>query len=176
MQTAADIFLLIGLVIIVFQDFKHRAISWYLVPFTFLALLIKGLLTTSATTIFLKDSLFNAAFILVQLLLISVYISIKNKKRTNIVNSYLGIGDILFFVVLCMAFSPANFIVFFIVSLVLTLIGFIVYRIAVKSAKAEIPLAGAMALLLIMLIVAGKFIPGFNVYNDGYVLSMIITK
>ena len=172
MQTATDIFLLIALAVIVFQDFKYRAISWYLIPLAFLTLLAKGLATTT-TIIFFENSFFNAVFILLQLILISVYISIKNKKRTNIVNSYLGIGDILFFAVLCVAFSPANFIVFFIVSLVLTLIGFIVYKIIFKSAKAEIPLAGAMAVLFILLIVTGKFTAGFNLYNDDHVLNML---
>jgi len=78
----------------------------------------------------------------------------------------------LFFVVMCLAFSPANFIVFYISSITFTLVGFLIYKQIVKNASVEIPLAGAQALAMIVLLVMSNFTQ-LNFYSDDYLLSRI---
>jgi len=107
---------------------------------------------------------------------LTIYISIKNKKFINVINSSLGLGDVLFFVVVCVAFSAINFILFYVMSLLFTLVGFIAYNTLVKKSVKEIPLAGAMAMVMITLIVLNQWMPQFNFYNDDYITGLLINK
>lgn len=175
MQLSIDISLVVFLGIVVFQDLKERQISWFLIPLLLCFFCAKGLYLISSDQL-LGYSLFNIGFITVQLLVLTVYMSIKNKKLTNIVNSYLGIGDVLFFIVICVAFSSINFIFFYVVSLIFTLGGVIGYNILVKNAKKEIPLAGAMAIVMIALILINQWMPQFDFYNDDYITGLLINK
>lgn len=145
---------------------KHRAISWVLIPLALAGFVFKGMISEN---IVLKDVLLNIAFVSIQLVLLTIYMSIKNKRLLNIVNTYLGLGDVLFFVVICAAFSTLNFIVFYLLSMIVTLTGVIAYNGFRKKKSVDIPLAGAMAVVLIVLML----IPGFDFYDDGYLMNMI---
>ncbi len=162
--------LAIGLLgIVVFQDFRQRAISWLLIPGL---LVLFAAMAISANN--LNDAAFNGlinlAFVAIQLICLTAWFSLKNRKFTNIVNSYLGIGDILFFCVLCLAFSPVNFIFFYLGSLILTIIGFVSYSGLRKESNKEIPLAGAMALGLIACFIYKYLHPGCSFYTEAFVI------
>jgi hypothetical protein len=172
MPAFINISLIVLLILISFQDFKERQISWYLIPLTFIAFLVRAM-NNGATDGLIQGTLLNVAFIALQLLLLTIYMSIKNKKMVNIVNEYLGLGDVLFFIVLCVAFSPINFIVFYLLSTFITLISFIAYRILSKKATVEIPLAGAMASILIVLMLTGTLMPQLNFYDDTHWITII---
>ena len=62
----------------------------------------------------LRYFLFNLAFVSVQMGILFIYLSIKNRTLTNIFKGYLGLGDLLFLVMICIALSPINFILFYI--------------------------------------------------------------
>ena len=166
-----DFCLLILLSITAIQDFKHRAISWYLIPLLIIAFIFK-VYNTNESNIFWFNSAFNFVFVFIQLILLTLYIGIKNKKMTNIINSYLGLGDILFFMVLCLALSPFNFVIFYIVSILFTAIGYLAYTGIVKKPNREIPLAGSMALLFIFLIFI-NFLKPIPFYTDNFWLAII---
>lgn len=165
--------LILFLLLISFQDFKQREISWVLIPLIFLAFFFKA--TTSVTiSNLITNSLFNLAFIAIQLVILTAYISIKNKKMINILHQHIGLGDLLFFIVLCLAFSPANFIVFYILSLIATLAGCIIYiKIFSKKMMDEIPLAGGMASVLIIVLLINKAVIHLNFYDDSNLLKII---
>lgn len=175
MQLLIDIFLMILLSVVVVQDLKYREISWFLIPLLLCSFLAKGLFLISSHQL-IGYSLYNVGFIAIQLLVLTAYMSVKNKKLTNIVNSYLGLGDVLFFIVICVAFSPVNFIFFYVLSLLFTLGGFIAYNILIKKAKKEIPLAGAMAMVMTTLILVNQWMPQFNFYNDDYITGWLFNK
>lgn len=167
-----NICLILFLMLISFQDFKQREISWILIPLCSLALLFRAT-QFAAYDIILKNTLLNITFVALQLLLLTIYMSIKNKKAVNILREHLGLGDVLFFVVLCIAFSPINFIVFYVISMMATLIGFVAYT-AISSQKAkEIPLAGAMASFLVIAILIDKTTTHLNFYDDANLLNII---
>jgi predicted neutral ceramidase superfamily lipid hydrolase len=163
--------LLIFLGCIVFQDFKQRQISWFFIPLLFVGFMYKECYSDGGA---IKDLMLNIGFVLIQLVVLTAYMSVKNKKIVNVINSYLGIGDILFFAVLCAAFSPINFLVFYLCSIVLTLIGYLIYNAIIKSSQKEIPLAGAMASGMMMLMIANFFLPKMNLYNDTFFISCFI--
>ena len=163
---------MICLCLIAFQDFRHRAVSWFLIPILFIGFVFIAL-QTSVWEYYWKELVFNICFILVQLVLLTMYMSVKNKKFVNIVNSFLGIGDILFFVVLAAAFSPFNFVVFYLTSTILTLIGYGLF-VFIKKVKTEIPLAGAMASMLLVLMILNFCIPNLNLHNDNFIIFSFI--
>lgn len=153
------------LLLVVFQDFRERRISWILIPllgsvFAFQSISQNSLNHTS------HNFIFNLSFIAFQLGVLTIYISVKNRALTNILDKYIGIGDILFFLVVCLAFSPLNFIIFFTGSILFTLIAFIIYNIVFKKPVKDIPLAGAMSLALLGCFIVKYTISGFSFYQD----------
>jgi hypothetical protein len=170
MLLVVDIFLLFSLTLIVFQDFKQRQISWFLIPLSFAGFAYKAFIYKDSIV---TGFLFNTLFIMLQLICLTVYFSIKNKKFHNIIDSYLGLGDVLFFIVLCVVFSPLNFIAFYMSSMVITLLTIIVYNFFSSRQTKAIPLAGSMAAALILLIICTWALPDVDFYNDSYLLNFL---
>lgn len=173
MQHVIDACLLLLLAVVLFQDLKQRQISWFLIPLLLVSFVAQGLVQIAANEL-MRYTLFNIGFIVVQLFILTAYISIKNKRLVNIINSYLGIGDVLFIAVVAAAFSPLNFIVFYIVALLFTLIVFLVVHSLIKNVSKEIPLAGAMAAVMMVLIMVNHWLPDVNFYNDDYLTAWFI--
>ncbi len=170
MLLIADLLIFFSLIVIVFQDFKQRQISWFLIPLALTGVLIRSMTSENNN---LNNFLFNITFISVQLVLLTIYFSIKNKKFLNIIDTCLGLGDVLFFVVVSAFFSPLNFIVFYVCSMILTLTGIIVYNLLSKKRTKDIPLAGAMAVVLIVLLTTTLVFPHIDFYNDTYLLTKL---
>jgi hypothetical protein len=105
------------------------------------------------------------------LLGVTLFVWLKEKKLKNIVDSYLGLGDILFFLVLTIVFSPLNFIVFYLGSIMLITVIYGCIILFSKQTKTLIPLAGAMSVLLIMVLIADVMLSTFNVYQDIIILN-----
>ncbi len=134
--------------IVTYQDFKFRAISWPLLLLLMLLLLLtKG---------FQPETGINLLFVAAQLVFLTLYISLKNKRFTNIIDTYLGLGDILFLVVICAAFSTYEFIIFYTAGLLFSLLAFMIYRLVNRKASAEIPLAGLMSIAMIALLIINQ--------------------
>lgn len=165
--------LLLLLLTVVLQDFKHRLISWPLIPLLFMCFFAHGLINTSMPEL-LRFALFNSTFIILQLLLLTLYVSIKQKKVINIINSSLGLGDVLFLAVITIAFSPINFILFYLIALVFTLISYRIYIAIHSSASKEIPLAGIMSVAMMILILADCWSPGKHFYDDTLLTHWLI--
>lgn len=170
MLIIANLLIFVCLAVIVVQDFKHRQISWFLIPLALTGFVYKAFLSGDFAW---KDFLLNVGFVLIQLLLLSLYFSLKNKRLINIVDRYLGLGDILFFIVLCAVFSPVNFILFYLFSLTITLMSIVIYTVISRHQTPAIPLAGAMAALLILLLLTNLVFPQFNLYNDHSLLTIL---
>ncbi len=170
MPSVIDLSAIFFLVIVFIQDIKYRQISWWLIPVLALIFGMKATFSIDLNTMF-YFSIINFFFFFLQLLLLTIYFSIKNKKYINIVNSYLGIGDILFIIVTCMAFSPVNFIFFYITGLIVTLAAMIIYNIKAKVTEKEIPLAGVMAILLAICLLYNR-VKQLDFYNDQFLLTV----
>ncbi len=143
--------LVVALGVIAFQDFSERQISWLLLPLVFLLCTLKQFSNCGITETG-EALLLNFMFVILQFLLLTLWMSLKNKKWINVIDHYIGLGDLLFFVAVCDFFSPVGFMVYYIGGLLVTLIGFIIYRNLKRDASLQIPLAGGMSLLLIVLI------------------------
>lgn len=156
-----------GLGIIVFQDFKSREITWWTLPL----ILISYLLSENYIfqQLFINAGL-NFLFILINFLCLTVYYSLKDSAIVNIVNSKLGIGDILFLIVCCFMFNLIGFIGFIIFSLLLSLLIGIVIQ---NKHNKTIPLAGIMSGLIILLTLTNQFITT-NIFRDEEWIKSIL--
>jgi hypothetical protein len=149
---------------IVFQDFKHRGVYWFLFPLAFV--LSIGL---NAQQIpmeqWVRYFLFNLLFIGLQLLVLLLYFKLKEGAQFQIKNLFqnkLGLGDVLFFVVLAGVFSPVNFLLFFVITLLFALVLAILFR----NRWQNFPLAGIMAVTYIPLLWLPYLMPGFSTFSN----------
>ena len=156
--------LFIAFIAIIIEDFKYRAIRWFWIPvLVFLCLGIA--ITENSWSEILVLFRTNVVFILIQLLGVSLYYSLKVKRLVNITDNYLGWGDILFFLPLCLLFSPINFIVFFIGGLMMILLGYILWKQFFLPELETIPLAGGLAIVAMVCLI-GDYCSSWERYQD----------
>lgn len=144
-----------------FQDFKYRGISWYLFPVA-AGVSIFFALEQIDWQGFGMHFMWNMAFVILQLLLLSLYFSIREKTVVNIVNRYLGIADILLLCLFALSFSPLNFIVFYCVNLLLSAIVALVWVWMKNDKKFKIPLAGIMVWPMIFCLLYPEIMDGMQ--------------
>lgn len=151
--------------VVVFQDFKSREISWFLIPLLIVGFIVFGLQETGTTELLTYFGI-NFAIVALNLLGVTLMVSLKEKQFTNILKHYLGLGDVLFFLVLTVVFSPFNFIFFYIGSIFITALIYGSIMLFNKQKKMLIPLAGAMSFLLIVTLIITQVTPSFQLYQD----------
>lgn len=157
----AQLALLPPLLFIIYEDFRGRAIHWYWIAL----LLLISLLGFPWRVEWIGVNVLLVGF---QMSVLSLYFSWKAGKWVNIINRYLGLGDLLFFLPLCVLFAPANFIFFFIFSLVLSLCSHLVLQYFLPQTKPTIPLAAYMAIALIAVLL-GSYLFHFDPQNDYWI-------
>lgn len=139
--------LLLCLAVVFYQDLKFRRIHVVLPALLFIFSMV--LFTRKPemnSTVFIINMLF---FLLIIIILV-VYMSLKNKKFINPFSNYFGLGDFLFFLSVTPLFLTYNFILFFILTMVFSIILQMLFQKRMK--EKTIPLAGFSALLLMLLV------------------------
>lgn len=157
--------------ILAFQDIKTRQISLYVL------LLWLGV---ALAIVFQKypvkevgfNTLVNGSFVLIVFLILTAYFSAKEKQIVNIIDKYIGLGDLAFFLLLGVCFSPANYLLFFTCGLFLTLVGSVLLQLFYRNTAPEIPLAGAFAVQFIFLLSLRYFIRDFDPYSDSWMYKI----
>ncbi len=162
---------LILLALVLYQDLKYRAISWVLLPLLAIVFVLKSLQVVAMGEL-LQESLINLSFIIAQLLVLTAFISLQQKAFVNIFKSHIGLGDLLFFVVSCTAFSFLNFVLFYTTGLLFVLLSFLLLKQVVKNTKKEVPLAGGLALFM-MLIFIYEFMSQPFCFNNEFMFSLL---
>lgn len=154
-----NILLVLLLVLCIVQDWKYRGIHFLVFPILFaLTLSINRLQKFDLTELG-----YSLIFIGTNLLVLSIYLSIKNKGFVNIFKNYLGIGDVLFFVAMAPLFSFRNYILFFITGM---LISMVFHLLLGRFQKHDnIPLAGYLSIYILVLIGINYLSPNFLKVN-----------
>lgn len=166
------IFTFLPLVGVTIQDIKFRAVSWYYFPLLFMLLFAYSVLLNGAAQSLINLSL-NTAFITVNLLLVSLYFSIKHKRFVNIFRDYFGLGDLLFFICLAASFSFINYIIFLVSAFVcITIISIFVIG-TLKGKKQTIPLAGAVAIFYLPFCIVELASNGTVLFRDELLLKYL---
>jgi len=162
-------FLILGcLGLICYQDMRYRAVYWVCFPILSLLLLFQkqwhvGIIDS------LIDAGYGLLFFAVQLFLLWVYFAIKNKKPVDITKEYLGLGDVLFLLALTFYFSPVNYVLFYIGSLIIVLIYALFQQLWLKRDNFQIPLAGLQALLFSIIFILSFVNPNLKLYSDFWI-------
>ncbi|NQD72699.1 hypothetical protein HP439_18405 [Sphingobacterium shayense] len=139
---------MLGGVGLAWEDFKHRTVHlwWYII----LAIGLAGLILMQGSYGgWLLTTVINLLFVLVLLLILTIYFSIKEKKLVNLFVRHLGWGDVLFFLVITPYFSLMQYILFTVASLIIALLLTpIIFRLQGKNR--HVPLAGIQATCLVV--------------------------
>lgn len=165
--------ILVGLAFVFYQDMRYRAVYW--ICFPILAFLLFGLkYSLTGLENGITEAGYGLLFLLIQLLLLWIYFSAKNRKLVNITNDYLGWGDILFLIVITFYLSPGNYILFYVGSLILVLIYALFIRYSgERNSNKHIPLAGLQAILLALLMGIDYLLNTFTLYSDGWIYILM---
>lgn len=130
--------------IICYQDFKSRAVFWFMFPFLAIALGIIHYLKVEAS-FFYRSLPIN--FILVSIIILLLFLYSKLIAKKKFMNHSIGLGDVLFFIALAIGFPTMTFIVLFSYSLFFSLLTYLIFKKRMKLKT--VPLAGLMSLFLI---------------------------
>ncbi len=174
MERIADIISVATLGILCWQDFRSRRIAWWLLPILAVTFFLASLHINSASEIGMGFSL-NITFLLIQFLFVWIWFSLKQRKFSKLIDSQIGLGDLLFMICIAFAFSPANFMIFYTIGMILTLVVAMGVRLFRSTSKAEIPLAGALAIPLLVLCSVRIIIPTTNFYSDEWLVRIFET-
>lgn len=165
MQNIVILLLCMVLIFISYYDFRYRALPVYLIVSAIILSFLFSVTNNHLPSV-LKYSAENLLLLILQLGLTALYFSLRKRKFINIFESYLGTGDLVFFLVLVFCFSPLNFILFLIVSGFITILGYIG-----ANRKTLIPLAGCQSIVLCGLLLSSLI---FNIqpYNDFFLAEI----
>ena len=160
------IFLLFTIVI---QDWKDRAVYWFIFPILACTGILKASVSPGLDQYLISNWLISLSFLTINTVILIFYLSIKNKKFVNI-TTYIGLGDLLFFITLIFFGTFIHFILFYTGSLAVSLIIWLTVK---KYAKHEhIPLAGLQALCLIFVWIC-ILITKYDTYQDERLLKFL---
>jgi hypothetical protein len=169
-----EVVIAIVLLLIFIEDMKERAVHSYLFFVLAILLFFTRLFTLPYHDVLLSWSI-NILFILIQIGGVLLYFLFKEKKITNITRSKLGWGDICFWVAAAFYFSPLSFIVYFLLSIVISLTFHLIFRnLSTYPHSASIPLAGYQSLILLLLICGSRFWPIYLFNDDEVILEIIL--
>ena len=163
----------ICLSVIVYQDMRYRAVYWMCFPvLTIMLFIYKD--EHAGLTDALADAGYGAAFVGLQLFLVWAYIFMKHQRPVNIVDHYLGLGDVLFLLSLVFYFSPVNYALFYIGSLIIVLAYALIQVSFYKRKNLRIPLAGLQALCFMLLLVLSVIYRDLKIYSDFWIWKLTL--
>lgn len=145
--------LILSSVIILYQDFKERLVSLWVI------LVFGG--NVIASVIYFRDLkiiLYNGLSIVLYAsfiwLTLKLYLYLKFKKNKVIINQQLGSADVLVILFIGLTFNIVGMIFFFSFAFVLSLVSFILFSLIKKNSDSQnIPLAGLLVFFYIVVII-----------------------
>jgi len=137
------VLLILILLIIFIQDLKMRAVYCFLFP-----ILLGGSIWYNIQNISMQSLTWNLAFIVFALSMLTVYISVKQRKLTAIWNGFFSIGDILFLIAIIPLLPFHTYLMYFTIGTICSLIFHAIAMLFFRDNK-TVPFAGYMALVLI---------------------------
>lgn len=166
------ILILIILLTIFIQDIISRSVYWIVFPLLIVLFVLLRIKNQSISEI-LQSILINCGFLLFNLVLVSLYFSLKKATWINITKKLLGWGDILFLTAIIFYLSTLNFIFFYLISLVFVLFFWLIWQLVVNKNNAHIPLAGMQALMLMCFLITDWWYVHCNLTDDSWLLTIV---
>lgn len=158
-----QIITLLVLGIIAWEDMRERSIHWYWLPLLTLGLVVPAVSENSVHELVMPIG-FNLAFIGFQFAAILLFLMLRNRRWVDPFQ-YIGLGDLLFFAVLALALSPANFLVFYLSGLALCLPAYFLLVRLKPTTPRSVPTAGFLALYLMIWSMADMIGPASGLFT-----------
>ncbi len=161
----AVVVVLIGLNLgwIIYQDFKERTISLVALFVLFVLCVVYYSLALQFRELPVRiviNSLFAGV------ILVSGTLLVKIRRPKDSVSSFIGAGDFLFLMAISPMFSFESYLVFLNTSIVFTLVIYGILLVVGRiTASHTIPLAGALAICLIVFVSLNQMLP-FNLFEE----------
>lgn len=158
------------LALIFVQDMKARAVSWVLFPLLTVLFLVFRL-SVQPSDVVLLSATNSVLFVVVQLFVLSVWFSLRERRWVNITHSLLGLGDVLFLLACCFLFPVWNFLLFYVMSLCIA----VFYGIIRGRERQRIPLAGLQAMLLGIILCFDWCYLHIGLTEDSWILKLLLS-
>jgi hypothetical protein len=142
---------------IFYQDLKYRLIHVGIVILLAACLLLLNL--NNLSLLFFWFSI-NVLFLVVLLITLKIYFSIR-KGKIKLINRFIGLGDILLFLVFCLAYNLYNYTVFLLAGCTFSLLYWVVQNRALNKRIIRIPLGSFLAISHLLL----QFVCMVNSYD-----------
>jgi hypothetical protein len=168
------ILILLVLLVIFVQDVKSRSVYWIVFPLLIVLFIVSDLIKQKPTGDLWLPVLLNLGFLVLQLLIITCWFFLKEKRWLNISANLLGWGDILFLVSISFYLSFINFLFFHIVSLFAALTGWLIWQFFANKKSKHIPLAGIQALALAVFLSGDWWLLHVDATNDTWLIHFLI--
>lgn len=161
----------VSLLIMMYEDYRYRAISIkFLAPF-FLGSLLFGSLQNHLSD-WLFNSLLNVLLLAFLLFVMQAYFKLRFKADGWFVDKLMGKGDLLFFLALGFVFSPLNFLITLsflsLLSILLSL-----PKVITKGVKHRLPLISYMGFgLIVEFVIVYRY--EFELGNDSKLMFLLL--
>lgn len=109
------------LALIFLQDIKYRAVSWILFPAVVLVLMAGAFFGEIHFQTWFSSIAMNWGFLILNMAFLMGWFSIKGVSAKAVLQKFLGLGDLLFFVVMAFSLPFPAFPIIFVASLLLAL-------------------------------------------------------
>ncbi|QTE38804.1 hypothetical protein J3L18_06985 [Mucilaginibacter gossypii] len=156
------------------QDFKSRSVYWFWFPLLVAAFAGMHWFRFRQLEDYWEPVTFNLLFVCLQLAVLTVYFSLKNRRIVNITQQLLGWGDILFFLATAFYLSVLSFVFFYVASLIVVLFCWLLWQLVWAKGGAHIPLAGFQSVLLILFLMADWWYFHFDVTDDNWLRHILL--
>lgn len=167
-----NIIIIILLASISYQDIKHREINWLLFPLLVIAFVIQACLRYPII-VYLRTCGINISLLIVQICLLTFYYLLKGRNFKSIINTSLGLGDLILLISMSFAFTTVNYILFYLTSLIFSLITWTFLKSFTLKNSKLIPLAGLISIYTIIIIIVDILSHHFDRLNDNYLIQLI---
>ena len=175
MQTPATIIAIISLLPICYQDFSNRSVHWFYFPLLTLAGIFYTMASLHSFRQMLYNTAINAAFLLLQIGILKLYFVVVRRSTTPLLDNKIGWGDILFLFAAGCFFSPGCFILFYVLSLLFSLVIGLALGLLRTKRYDSVPLAGLQALVLSTLL-CFEVIYRHTFTTDDWLLSKLVSQ
>lgn len=152
-QVVINLLFIVILTVLAWQDFRSRKMT---LVFVMVALILAAVAGYMHQTLFIRSVFCNLLFVSAQLLLLIGYLKLRGAQIRNFLQAYMGVGDLCFLFLSALYVGFPFFVVFLMGCYVFALVVEGIRRLLISCRNKTVPLAGYMAVGLIILIVVDQ--------------------
>jgi hypothetical protein len=164
--------ILLILLMLVYQDFKYRMVYAVLFPVLCILFVWHRWLDQESFSVIFSQCAAALLFLGAQLALLTLYFSFRFRRWTPVSGKLLAWGDILLLAAIGCYLSFLNYVLFYLLSAVATLLCWMIAQAWRKKPAAGVPLAGFQALFFAMAFIYSWVHPSFSLQDERWMYQL----